>query len=42
MSKGLTVRIDAEETIYSANSAITNVSLLNILRFLEMLEKPAS
>ena len=36
------MRIDAEETIYSANSAMINVSLLNILRSLGELWKPTS
>ena len=39
---GLTARIDAVKTIYSVNSVITNVSLLNILSSLGKLGKPTS
>ena len=42
VQRGLTARIDAAKTIYSVNSVLTNVSLLNILGSLGKLEKLSS
>ena len=42
IQRGLTAKIDAVKTIYSVNSVLTNVSLLNILSSLRKLGKLSS